>query len=458
MFHYTNNKRKCIVNTENFNKIKDKLKVIPFTLNKLSKAKPIFMYYPITNSTNYYIPFYFCQKYGILQIQEKEELEKNYSFNIVSSIILRKYQENIINIIVPKIIKEKMGGTISIPPGKGKTVISIYLLCLLKKKTIIFVHKSFLLNQWKERLIEFTNLEAKDIGIIQGNTYNIQNVTVCMIQTFLSRKFENLEDYFDFAIYDECHHISAYTFCEILKYFQTKYSIGLSATPCRQDKCEIIFENYIGPILYQENHIKKDMIKIQIHELDFSDDENYIVVKNKYTDQAQISTMITNLTHIKERNIYIIKTLLNMEDIDSRKILLLSDRRDHLKQLQLLMHEFLKNNNNYDESILPVFYLGGMKQELLNENSSKKIIFSTYSMSSEALDIPSLNTIILSTPRKSIEQSVGRILRKKHEKICPLIIDFKDKLYPFLNQFRTRKMYYHKISHSKIEFNTNLKN
>ena len=90
------------------------------------------------------------------------------------------------------------------------------------------------------------------------------------------------------------------------------------------------------------------------------------------------------------------------------------------------------------------YYIGGMKQKDLDISETKAIILGTFSMSSEALDIPELNTLFMTTPKSNIEQSVGRILRKTHE-IRPLIIDIKDNFRPFVNQCNKRKYIYFKI-------------
>ena len=86
------------------------------------------------------------------------------------------------------------------------------------------------------------------------------------------------------------------------------------------------------------------------------------------------------------------------------------------------------------------YYIGKMKQEKLDE-SAKKIILASYSMASEALDIPTLNTLLMVTPRSSVEQSVGRILRKNNYIIEPLIIDIVDCLKSFKRQSLIRKDY-----------------
>ena len=92
-------------------------------------------------------------------------------------------------------------------------------------------------------------------------------------------------------------------------------------------------------------------------------------------------------------------------------------------------------------------YVGGMKQEKLDIAEDADIIFSTYTMSSEALDISSLNAVVLSTSRRNVEQSVGRILRKQQGHLAqPLIIDIVDNLPVFVKQGYARKSYYKKIT------------
>jgi superfamily II DNA or RNA helicase len=81
-------------------------------------------------------------------------------------------------------------------------------------------------------------------------------------------------------------------------------------------------------------------------------------------------------------------------------------------------------------------------------------------MSSEALDIPSLSTLILASPKTDIIQCVGRILRKKHE--SPIIVDIIDSHSTFQNQWTKRKEYYkkcnYKIQKTKCDLYLNTNN
>ena len=150
--------------------------------------------------------------------------------------------------------------------------------------------------------------------------------------------------------------------------------------------------------------------------------------------------MITNLTNIHERTKAIVSLIINLKNKESkRKILVLSERLEHLER----MKQLISDTTNYTTSN----YVGGMKESKLDLAENAEIIFSTYQMSSEGLDIPTLNTIVLTTSRKNVEQSVGRILRKQSGyDVQPLIVDIVDELKQFKNQGNIRKRYYKKIT------------
>jgi len=83
-----------------------------------------------------------------------------------------------------------------------------------------------------------------------------------------------------------------------------------------------------------------------------------------------------------------------------------------------------------------------MKQKDLKISENKQIVIATYSMASEGLDIKTLTTLILATPKTDVEQAVGRIMRIKHEQ--PLIIDIIDQHDIFKKQWAKRRIFYQK--------------
>lgn len=98
------------------------------------------------------------------------------------------------------------------------------------------------------------------------------------------------------------------------------------------------------------------------------------------------------------------------------------------------------------------YYLGGMKQVALDESSKKQVIFASYAMAAEGLDIATLSTLIFVTPKTDIIQSVGRILRTKHSN--PIVVDIVDKHQLFQNQWNKRRIYYKKSNYSIKMVNT----
>jgi predicted helicase len=120
---------------------------------------------------------------------------------------------------------------------------------------------------------------------------------------------------------------------------------------------------------------------------------------------------------------------------DTRQFLILSDRKQHLEDMYNIG---ISNINSIG------YYIGGMKKEKLKENESCKILLGTYPMANEGLDIPSLNGLVLSTPKSDIIQSIGRICRIKHNNIQPLIIDIVDRFSIFENQSKKRFAVYKK--------------
>ena len=107
------------------------------------------------------------------------------------------------------------------------------------------------------------------------------------------------------------------------------------------------------------------------------------------------------------------------------------------------------------------YYIGGMSEFELKKSEKKQIVLASFSMSSEGLDISTLNAEFLITPKTDIVQSVGRILRAKHNFSHPIIYDFVDTHDVFQRQWLKRKSYYKKqnytiIGTNSLEYNPNI--
>ena len=156
-----------------------------------------------------------------------------------------------------------------------------------------------------------------------------------------------------------------------------------------------------------------------------------------YTGDVNRPKTINKITSIGRRNKFIIDMIEEVLQEAGRKILVLSDRLEHLKLLRKRLDE--------REITSTDFYIGGMKQKALDKASCAQVIFASYGMAAEGLDIPELNTLFMVTSRKEVEQAVGRVVRKIDPNIRPTIYDFTDQLPSFINQGRQRKRLYRKM-------------
>lgn len=244
------------------------------------------------------------------------------------------------------------------------------------------------------------------------------------------------------VVVHNCHHIAAEVFSRALPKINSYYSIALSATPKRSDGLSKVFHMYLGPFVYKME--KREDKKIHIHTINYYDtDEDYSKEELTCTGKLCLPRMINNLAAHGRRNDMIealVRKLVAERGAEPRKILILSDRREHLNDLHRRCSQFATTG----------FYIGGMKQKDLDESATKQVIFGTYPMSSEGLDIGDLNTCIFTTPKTSIEQSVGRIIRKDHA-ILPLAFDIVDHYSLFPAQYKKRETVYRKLDYDIYE-------
>ena len=330
--------------------------------------------------------------------------------------------------------------------GMGKTVVALKIIEQVKKKTIIFVHKTFLKNQWIERINQY--LPDARIGTIQGQIIDIEDkdIVIGMIQSISMKSYpDSLFDDFGFSIYDECHHISSETFSNCLKKCTTLYGLGISATMNRKDGLTPVFKMYLGEICNTVSK-KKDEDDVLVKAIDYVvlDDNEHNSEDRDFKGNLKYSTMLSKVSKLNFRCDFIINVIENELKINKNQQIILLGHQKNL--LNYIFKEVEAKN------ITSVgYYVGGMKEKDLKVSETKQLILATYSMAAEALDIPSLTTLILATPKSDIVQSVGRILRTKHEH--PLIIDIIDQHDCFLNQFNKRKIFYNQNKYKIIRTN-----
>ena len=303
-------------------------------------------------------------------------------------------------------------GVLSLPCGFGKTTVSLAIACKLGYRTMIIVHKEFLANQWEERIKQFC--PGATIGRVQQNKKDVEcDFVIAMLQS-LSLKEYTFGDFDSIGtlIVDEAHHICAKVFSQSLFKMCPKHIFGLSATPNRKDGLTKVLHWFMGPTFFaveRENQQDVEVFPIEFECQRFRDPPPCTRF-----GKLSLSTMITELTENRERNSMLVGLISRIAK-STRQILVLSDRRQHC----MMLHQCFPKRSG--------LYMGGMKEADLAESSTKKIIFATFSQAHEGLDIPSLDTVILATPKSDIVQSIGRIMREtKGKKNNPNIYDIFD--------------------------------
>ena len=288
-------------------------------------------------------------------------------------------------------------GVLSLPCGYGKTTVSLAIACKLGYRTMIIVHKQFLADQWRERIKQFC--PGATIGTIQQEKKEVDcDFVIAMLQSLSLKEYSfNDFDTIGTVIVDEAHHICAKVFSQSLFKMCPKHIFGLSATPHRKDGLSKVLHWFMGPIFFAVERENQDQVEV------FSIQYECPMFKNPppCTRNGQLSlvNMITELVEHRGRNRMLVG-LVKKASSGSRQLLVLSDRRQHCE----FLHQCFPKSSG--------LYMGGMKEVELEASSKKKIIFATFSQAHEGLDIPTLDTVILATPKSDIQQSIGRIMRE----------------------------------------------
>jgi superfamily II DNA or RNA helicase len=288
-------------------------------------------------------------------------------------------------------------GVLSLPCGYGKTTVSLAIACTLGYRTMIVVHKQFLADQWRQRIQQFC--PGATIGVVQQNKKEVDcDFVIAMLQS-LSLKEYSFGDFDSIGtvIVDEAHHICAKVFSQSLFKMCPRHIYGLSATPVRKDGLSKVLHWFMGPTFFaveRENQIHVEVFPVQY---------DCPMFKNPppCTRNGQLSlvNMITELVEHRDRN-RMLTSLVKKASSGTRQLLVLSDRRQHCE----FLHQCFPTSSG--------LYMGGMKEADLEASSKKKIIFATFSQAHEGLDIPTLDTVILATPKSDIQQSIGRVMRE----------------------------------------------
>jgi len=336
------------------------------------------------------------------------------------------------------LLPEPHDGIISLHTGGGKTVCALYIASRLRVPALVIVHNTFLRDQWEDRIKSF--LPKARIGRVQADVCEVadRDVVIVMLQT-LSMKELNADLFrpIGLVIVDECHHIASEVFVQALPKITSKYMLGLSATPDRKDKLMYVINWFLGPMIYKSDTGDSVDTKVNVEVFEYVNHDttfNEIVLSS--SGFVSVPIMVNKLAECEDRTKWLCGII---EDIceEGRQVLVLSDRVQHCKDLLDGLSEPVRET----ACILSQTVKSSQRTEFC---ASKKILIATYSMCKEGFDVPTLNTLVMATPRPDIDQIVGRILRVEKSKrtVHPLIIDIVDP--QFRRQFGARNTLYKK--------------
>ncbi len=339
---------------------------------------------------------------------------------------LRKEQQDAI-----KHIEKKDFSICIAPPGFGKTLIGSKMIELRQCNTLVIVNKNMLLDQWIDRFVDYFGYTKKEIGFLGKSKNTLNNRLDVATMQSLKNNTDIIKNY-SFVIVDECHHIPALTFEKIIKQFSGKYILGLSATPNRKDGMEPLLFQQLGSVAYEVKSKKNLTNKLKIVETTFE------------SKVDNFSDLIGEIIMNDERNMLIYQEILQYKQ---RKILLLTDRIEHIENLELI----LKANK-----IEYVSVHGSLKKNEQKENMNKvensSLVLATTSFFGEGIDFPHLDTIIFATPISyygRLVQYLGRIGRGGGD--C-LAIDILDIHNPFaLSSYKKRREGYKQLHYRRTK-------
>ena len=332
-------------------------------------------------------------------------------------------------------------GILCAPTAFGKTAVAAWLIAKRKVNTLVLVHRQQLLDQWQERLAMFLNTPANSIGHIGGGKMHRTGcIDVALIQSLYQK--DAVKDFvaeYGHVIVDECHHISAFTFEQVMKRLKAKFVMGLTATPTRKDGHHPIIYMQCGPVRFSMS--AKAMTETNPFEhrviprhTDFQMQPNI--------GEVAIQDVYAALSSDALRNELIADDIVRAIE-SGRSPLLLTGRTEHLRYFVTRLSGRVKH----------LFVLrGGMGKKQRRQiaeamvavpEDESRVILATGSYIGEGFDDARLDTLFLAMPiswKGTLQQYVGRLHRLHDNKRVVQVYDYADNAVPMLARMYERRL------------------
>lgn len=359
-----------------------------------------------------------CKREGIeYSIQDKRLFLPPIDLTFIGT--LKPYQKIAVNAML-----DKHFGTLAAPTGSGKTIMAIQMIASRRQPSLVIVHTRELAIQWTKQIEFCLNIPEAEIGMIGlGKKKPGKQITVALVQS-LYKCAEEIAPQIGFLIVDECHRCPSRTFTEAVSMFDSKYMMGLSATPWRRDNLSKLIFWYLGDVQYSidKNQLihSGDILKAEviIRETEF---------KPHHDPATAYSKMLSELTSDDARNHLIASDVAAEARTRDGICLILSDRKNHCATLKAIL--------TYKHKIASELITGDVdiasRTHILKklEEGHVKVLIATGQLIGEGFDCPNLSTIFLTTPIRfsgRVIQYIGRVLRPAPGKKQARIFDYVD--------------------------------
>jgi superfamily II DNA or RNA helicase len=346
---------------------------------------------------------------------------------------------------------EHENGILSAPTAFGKTVIAAWVIAQRKVSTLVLVHRKQLLDQWRDRLADFLDLTENEIGQIGGGKGKASGVIDVAVLQSLVRKGvvkDIISDYSQ-VIVDECHHIPAFSFEQVLKKASARFVLGLTATPIRKDGHQPILFMQCGPLRYK-GQAKKSVQDDPFEHRVLPRLTEFNLPPNK---DLTIQEIYNAMLFDQARNDLIFDDLLTALEA-GRSPLLLTERTEHLELLAGKLKNFARN------MIILKGGMGKKQRTAINDqmkaipDREERLILATGRYIGEGFDDARLDTLFLVMPiswRGTLQQYVGRLHRLHDNKRVVQVYDYVDNKVPMLMRMYNKRLIGYKALGYKIE-------
>lgn len=350
-------------------------------------------------------------------------------------------------------IQHQSTGIICAHTGFGKTVVGCALIAIRKVPTVVIVPTSNIAKQWQNKASQFLkiedqpfpektptgrNVKKQQVEIINGiRNHPSRLVDIVNIRKLARMSAQERSDFYQNygqIIVDECQHISAVTFEDVLSQANVKYIVGLTATPERSDGLQQFVYYRCGKIVYQSQAQDNTLIHRYLY-------PRYSGVGEipRVTVAESYSQKIADLVNDDDRNQQIVNDIEKCL-ADHRHILLLSNRIQHLKKLKKMLNQDVEHNKLH-------LIVGSEKAKLeITDSTAAYVILSTNRYVGEGFDLPSLDTLFFALPfswKGNTKQFLGRLERGLEQKDELRVFDYVDIADPiFAKMFRKRARVY----------------